>query len=139
MHSGFLLNSSNYLCDMFALPPSPSVSMGSLLHISSHLGAYIRMIHCHPYFSIYVSQCFHHGFNQKSIRTDGRQTFFKPSGTNISHMTFVDDIVLFGEASLPNIHSMLSVMDSFYYAFGQDINFSKSQVIYGSSVDYGVL
>lgn len=44
-------------------------------------------------------------------------------------MSFAGEIVIFGEASLLNVHNMFSVIDTFCKASCRQINFSKSQVI----------
>lgn len=42
------------------------------------------------------------------------------------HMSFADDIVIFGEATLPYLRNMLDIVEWFCKALGQWVNFAKS-------------
>lgn len=53
-------------------------------------------------------------------------------------MTFADDIVIFGEVILNNIQSMIRIVEKFCEAFGQRINFVKSQVICCDNLSFDV-
>lgn len=57
------------------------------------------------------------------------QDVFFHANTHISNMSFDDDVVIFGKASLGNIYNMLNTIDQFYQASGQRISFAKSQII----------
>lgn len=65
----------------------------------------------------------------ESIRGNWKGLTFNNQNINLSHMAFVDDIVLFGEAILDNVQTMLRVVGSFCDLSGQKINFLKFQVI----------
>lgn len=60
---------------------------------------------------------------------------FKHEQVLVSHMSFANDIVIFGQASMENIGNMLVVLDDFCYALGQQINYAKSQVICSNDLD----
>lgn len=53
----------------------------------------------------------------------------------ISHMSYADDVVIFGEALLGNIVNMLDVLNMSCNDLGQQINFSKSPLIYNEDMD----
>lgn len=53
----------------------------------------------------------------------------------VAHMTFTDDIVIIGEASLTKVRNMLTVVDKFYHLSGQRINYPKSQVVCTHNLD----
>lgn len=61
--------------------------------------------------------------------------YFNNSLTKISHMSFADDIIIFGKATLHNVCNMLSVVDYFCFCSSQCINYTKSQVICGNNLD----
>lgn len=49
---------------------------------------------------------------------------YNNSSNVVSHMTFTDDIVIFGEAFLTNVRNMLTVVDRFCNLSGQRINYT---------------
>lgn len=64
---------------------------------------------------------------------------FKIFGNSITHMSFVDEIVIFGEASLDNVQTTLSVDEHFCLCSGQRINFKRSLVICADNLDSNVV
>jgi len=48
----------------------------------------------------------------------------------ISHLVFVDDLLLFAEASIEQAHCVLHCLDMFCQASGQQINYQKTQVFF---------
>lgn len=59
---------------------------------------------------------------------------FQSNNVHISSMSFVDDVVVFGEASLSNVRQMLKVIDLFCKHLGQKINYTKSQFITSNNI-----
>lgn len=54
-------------------------------------------------------------------------------------MAIADDIVIFGEATLPNIQHMVQVIEDIFHASGQQINFAKSQIFYLKGLDQDIV
>ena len=50
--------------------------------------------------------------------------------SEISHLMFADDILLFGEASLSTLSTMKAILRSFFHLSGQKINESKSMLYF---------
>lgn len=48
------------------------------------------------------------------------------SGPSLSHLLFTDDILLLGKATLDNCNTIVGILDEFFQASGQKINFGKS-------------
>lgn len=48
------------------------------------------------------------------------------SASDITHMMFVDDVMLFVEASIPNIQNVLTIIELLCEGSGQRINVDKS-------------
>lgn len=61
--------------------------------------------------------------------------YYNNSDMTISHMSFADDVVIFGETSLPNIKSMLAVVGRSFLCSCQRINYRKSQVVCANNLD----
>lgn len=55
------------------------------------------------------------------------------NGTPISHLLFVDDLLLFGEASVHQAKCMEKVLSSFCNISGQRVNLAKSIIWYSSN------
>lgn len=59
-------------------------------------------------------------------------------GPEISHLMFVDDMVLFAEASMEQMSVIISIMNCFAQASGQIVRFSKSSLYVSPNVDVGL-
>lgn len=56
----------------------------------------------------------------------------------VSHVFFVDDLVLFAEATTENANLMRKCMDSFCSISGQKVSYEKSCVFVSSNVGYNI-
>lgn len=56
------------------------------------------------------------------------------SGPMLPHLFFVDDMILFSEASPQQMQVMLDCLDTFYSSYGQKINYHKSLLFCSKSV-----
>lgn len=56
---------------------------------------------------------------------------------SISHLLFVDDILIFVKADIHNINSILSILHKFGSVFGQTVNFDKSCVYFSNNLSPG--
>ena len=54
----------------------------------------------------------------------------KKNGTQISHIFFVDDLILFVEASLDQAAIIKACLDDFSLASGEKVNKSKSKIFF---------
>jgi len=57
------------------------------------------------------------------------------NGPTISHLFFVDDLVLFAKADYINCSAIRDVLDDFCNMFGQTISEAKSRVFFSPNVD----
>nr|GEZ80368.1 RNA-directed DNA polymerase, eukaryota [Tanacetum cinerariifolium] len=81
-----------------------------------------------PFLFILVMESLHISFSRaindgffKGIQIDGT--------TSISHLFYVDDVVLIGEWSDSNMQSIVTILKCFFLASGLKINIQKSQVL----------
>lgn len=67
--------------------------------------------------------------------SDGTVTGAKASrlGPQISHLLFVDDCILFGEASIHGAHNLKDILQIYECCSGQYVNFDKSTVFFSSN------
>lgn len=64
--------------------------------------------------------------NEVVLRGHWQVTRF--TNLNLSNMSFLYVVVIFGKANLINIQHMLNITNNFHQAFGQRINFAKSHI-----------
>ncbi|GAU36899.1 hypothetical protein TSUD_220680 [Trifolium subterraneum] len=57
------------------------------------------------------------------------------SGPQISHLLFVDDLLLFAETSIEQAHRIMHCLDLFCTASGQKINNKKTQIFFSKNVE----
>ncbi|KAA3474146.1 reverse transcriptase [Gossypium australe] len=62
----------------------------------------------------------------------GRERF------SINHLLFADDCILFGDASENGAYTIRSILEEYENASGQQVNFEKSLIYFGASVDQQV-
>lgn len=57
----------------------------------------------------------------------------------ITHLLFADDILLFSEASVPEMEKLIIILDVYCQASGHNINNSKTNVFFSPNVKQGLL
>ncbi|CAJ2669949.1 unnamed protein product [Trifolium pratense] len=57
------------------------------------------------------------------------------NGPKISHLLFADDLLLFAEASIEQVHCIMHCLDIFCQASGQKINNQKTEIYFSKNVD----
>ena len=65
--------------------------------------------------------------NQKPIKA-GRK------GPSITHLMFADDLLLFAEASIDQIHLISKCLEKFCLASGQKVNIQKTRILFSKNV-----
>lgn len=55
------------------------------------------------------------------------------NGHSISHLLFVDDSILFGEASLQGVRVLKNILKEYELQSGQCVNFEKSMVFFSKN------
>lgn len=53
----------------------------------------------------------------------------------LSHLLFVDDLILLAHANLPNTHNIINIFNQLSEKSGQGINFLKSKTFFSANVD----
>ncbi|KAM1227627.1 hypothetical protein ACFX2J_006826 [Malus domestica] len=56
-----------------------------------------------------------------------------PIGSPLTHLFFVDDFVLFGNASVKEVKGVVEVLKIYARGYGQEINLAKSSVFFGAN------
>lgn len=90
-----------------------------------------------PFLFIICIQGFSAMINHSLHSNKWKPLLLKNQPLNITHLAFADDIILFGQASDEGLHEILSVLNSFCHDSGQQIYFSKSQVIFNKHTSQG--
>lgn len=54
-------------------------------------------------------------------------------GLVLSHLFFIDDLVLFGEASVENAKVVLGILEKFFYYSGHRMNAHKSKIFFSNN------
>lgn len=82
----------------------------------------------------YLSRKIHEACNLKAW------TPFKVRGgnTEISHLFFADDILLFGEANSLTLSTMRSILNSFFAISGQKSNDAKSMIYFSPNTNMNI-
>ena len=69
---------------------------------------------------------------------EGNWTLVKASRDNIgiSHLFFVDDLMLFAKASEDNCETIKEVLECFYAELSQKVSVNKSQIYFSQNVSF---
>ena len=69
---------------------------------------------------------------------EGNWTLVKASGDNIgiSHLFFVDDLMLFAKASEDNCETIKEVLECFCAELSQKVSVNKSQIYFSQNVSF---
>jgi hypothetical protein len=59
---------------------------------------------------------------------------FGRNGPNISHLLFADDLLLFGQATISTMNSVMSTLNKFCHMSGQQVNHSKTSIFFSKNV-----
>ncbi|PKU66819.1 Putative ribonuclease H protein [Dendrobium catenatum] len=86
-----------------------------------------------PYLFILCSQLLSNSMEQ---RGQSLGIHISPRGPKITHLLYVDDVLIFSLASTTLAKSMKNIVEDFYKWTGQIVNFSKSQVMFANMVRY---
>ena len=74
---------------------------------------------------------------QTEVEEDNWKPFrLKKSGTCISHLFFVDDLMLFAEADMDQAAITKVCLDDFCAASGEKVNNTKSRIILSKNVNH---
>ncbi|GJY62634.1 RNA-directed DNA polymerase, eukaryota [Tanacetum coccineum] len=81
-----------------------------------------------PYLFILVMESLHLSFN-RAIEEGVFKGILLPGSLHLSHLFYADDAMFLGEWSHANLHGIVNILKSFYFASGLQINFNKSQLL----------
>lgn len=88
-----------------------------------------------PYLFILCMEFLEHLIEEKCSEKSWIPVKSSKSGLTISHLFFVDDLVLFAEADHINCSTIRDVLDEFCIQSGQALSDSKSGVFFSPNVD----
>lgn len=76
-----------------------------------------------------------HLIQQKIIMKNWMSYKFRNIEPNISHLVFVDDIILFSKANITNIEAVKDVISTFCSLSGLSINLEKSRAWFSNTIN----
>lgn len=91
------------------------------LHQEDLLSSFLFLLYIHGLSSM---------INKSLINNKWKPIILKQQPLNISHLTFADDIILFCQGSNYELNELWKVLNLFYVASGQKINFGKFHIIF---------
>ncbi|KAK3194957.1 hypothetical protein Dsin_026267 [Dipteronia sinensis] len=89
-----------------------------------------------PYIFVLCMEKLSHIIKKKLLMRAWKQVKISKGGSEISHLFFADDLILFGQASLYQAKIMKECLDSFCDLSGQQVSFPKSRVHCSKNVSY---
>lgn len=89
-----------------------------------------------PYILILAVDVLSHMLN-KAVEEDRIQGIqLVEGGPKLTHLFFVDDALLFGQASMENMYQFVDILNTYSKASGQRINLAKSGIICGKFMEH---
>lgn len=83
-----------------------------------------------PYLFVLCMERLSNMITNKVDQGSWKGIYVSRSSTLVTHIFFVDDLILFGQASKSTCIAILEVLNSFYAISCQSINFNKSKVFF---------
>lgn len=99
-----------------------------LLKNSNHHEAFGKVDPISPYLFVLMMEKLGHVIKGAVSNGSWKPISLGRGGPKLSHLFFVDDLVLFGEASLETAMMMKAIIDQFYVFLGHKVNSSKSML-----------
>lgn len=64
--------------------------------------------------------------------------FYLCAGPIISHIFYVNDCLLIGQATLEDAITLTAIIDAYFYHSGQNVNYTKSHIPFGLATFFHV-
>lgn len=87
-----------------------------------------------PYLFVLCMERMCHLIDVSIATKDWKPICLSRGGPQLSHICFADDLILFAEASIPQIHIIRKVLEEFCVASGQKVSLDKSKIFFSGNV-----
>ncbi|XP_021740038.1 uncharacterized protein LOC110706423 [Chenopodium quinoa] len=133
----FCLHYFNFSLDTIDLIMSCVTSVSSSILINGHLSRSFTPSRglrqgdpLSPYLFIICMEYFSRMIHKECDRKSWSPFRFRVGKTNISHLLFADDVLLFGQTDKKTLKALASTLSSFYTLSGQKMNDQKSSILF---------
>lgn len=87
-----------------------------------------------PYLFIFVSDVLSYMIKDAIHKKELKGLRMNKSCPLLSHLFFVDDAVFFIEATDSNVLQLKNILQMYYFAIGQAVNYQKSSILFSKNV-----
>lgn len=92
-----------------------------------------------PYLFILTMECLSWDIHMEVKIGNWKPITISRGGTGLSHLFFVDDLMLFAKATKPQAQVMMTCLNNFSERSGIKINLTKSNIFYSSNTNYSLM